>query len=191
MDLGTPQDIDPEFLATEFLKACDIVNAATGVVFKNEDIRIREHFKTVAEEDQGKLKVFEVRIYFQEFYTHSDHITIKVEMDVTRFDETLLPIQSRHLLHPYSDAEKLSSAMIRCAKAEEILATKLKCILQREHAPDLFDVVYPEIFSPGLELDRSEILLTFLKKTIFEPSPDHGEEHPSQNAVRFLPSPME
>jgi predicted nucleotidyltransferase component of viral defense system len=171
IDLGTPYDIDPKFLSSEIIKACGVVSSATGIQFKNEDIRIDEKFKATNEGDRGKLKVFEVRLYFKEFYTGADHIRIKIEMDVTRFDRTILPIQSRSIFHPYSDAVQLATAVIRCAKAEEILASKLKCILQREHAPDLFDVVYPEIFAPGFELNKSEILLAFLSKTIFRPSP--------------------
>ena len=56
---------------------------------------------------------------------------------------------------------------IRCAKLEEILATKLKCLLQRQHSPDLFDYVYGIFLSGDLDVDRSEIVSAFLKRTIF------------------------
>jgi len=68
IDLGTPGAIDLGFLKSELLKACDLVAASTGIQFRNEQLRIQEHFKVTAYENKGRLKVFEVRIYFQEFY---------------------------------------------------------------------------------------------------------------------------
>ena len=60
---------------------------------------------------------------------------------------------------------------IRCHKLEELLASKLKCLLQRRHSFDLYDYVYSVFINRDLEVNRAELLRTFLKKTIFEPSP--------------------
>jgi hypothetical protein len=60
---------------------------------------------------------------------------------------------------------------IRCHKLEELLAAKLKCLIQRRHSFDLYDYVYSVFINHDLEVNRTEILRTFLKKTIFEPSP--------------------
>jgi hypothetical protein len=43
--------------------------------------------------------------------------------------------------------------------------------LQRQHSFDLYDYVYSVFINRDLEINRSELLRTFLKKTIFEPSP--------------------
>lgn len=51
------------------------------------------------------------------------------------------------------------------------LAAKLKCLLQRRHSFDLYDYVHSIFINNDIEVDRSELLRTFLKKTIFEPSP--------------------
>jgi predicted nucleotidyltransferase component of viral defense system len=60
-------------------------------------------------------------------------------------EQTYLPIQSRSLIHPYSDAAQCG-AHIRCHKLEEILASKLTTLLFRRKAQDLFDLIF-SIFS--------------------------------------------
>jgi hypothetical protein len=48
----------------------------------------------------------------------------------------------------------------------------MRCLLQRKHIADLFDLVYATIISPEIEISRTELLSTFFKITIFgrEPS---------------------
>jgi hypothetical protein len=55
-------------------------------------------------------------------------------------------------------------------KLEEIIATKLKCLLQRQHAPDLFDYVY-SIKLLGGQLNKNELVQAFVQKTIFGRNP--------------------
>ena len=172
LDLGMESDVDPEFLRTEINNICDIVHTATGIAFKNEANIVKEKFRAVVPEDsRNQLRVYEVRIYFRDFYSNADHLTIRVVMDITRYDKIYLPLQDRPLIHPYSDYKELQVS-IKCVKLEEIVATKLKCLLQREHPPDLFDYVYTVFFSRAIALDKTEVVSTFLRKTIFEPSPD-------------------
>ncbi len=56
-------------------------------------------------------------------------------------------------------------------KLEEALADKLKCLLQRRYCYDLFDLVYGLFLSRDIEVDRSELMNVFLRKTIFGASP--------------------
>ena len=95
---------------------------------------------------------------------------IRVDLDVKEFDRLFLPIQSRRLIHAYSDAAQCQ-ADIRCAKLEELLASKLKALLQRQHSPDLYDFVHAVFFQKILNISRREVLTTFLKQTIYEPQP--------------------
>jgi len=115
-------------------------------------------------------RAYKVRLYFKDFASGSDHITLKVRVDVTEHDRIYLPLQDRQLIHPYSDATTCATA-IHCVKLEEALADKLKCLLQRRHCFDLFDLVYGLFISREIEVDRSEIMSVFLKKTIFSASP--------------------
>lgn len=169
LDFGIPGDINPQLLLTEINKVCDYLQQKTSITFITSDNKIEEKF-TASDAPIPNLKVYEVRVYFKDFYDdNTDHLRIKISMDITRFDKTMLPIQSLKLLHPYSDVD-LIDCEIRCMKLEEIIATKLKCLLQREHAPDLFDYVYT-IQRLGVELDKEEVVRTLVRKTIFSRNP--------------------
>jgi hypothetical protein len=45
-------------------------------------------------------------------------------------------------------------------------------MLHRQHSPDLYDFIYSIFFQKALAVSRLEVVSTFLKKTIYEPSPD-------------------
>jgi predicted nucleotidyltransferase component of viral defense system len=51
-------------------------------------------------------------------------------------------------------------ATIRCHRLEELLAAKLKCLLQRRHSFDLYDYVYSVFINRDLEVNRTAILRT-------------------------------
>ncbi len=167
LDFGIPNDIQQEVLLNEVNKICDFIQARCGITFVNENNTIKEKF-IASEAPIPGLRVYEARVYFEDFYGKSD-FTIKISMDITRFDKVLLPLQEVPLIHPYSDAVDLV-CKIRCMELEEIIATKLKCLLQRQHAPDLFDYVY-SVQLLGGSLDRNEVVRTFIQKTIFGKNP--------------------
>lgn len=168
LDFGIPHDIDQEVLRTEINKVCAAIQEKAGVVFTQDDTRVEEKF-TATDAPLPDLKVYEVRVYFKDFYGNSKHMKLRVSMDITRFDRVLLDIQQLPLIHPYSDAAEVACD-IRCMKLEEIIATKLKCMMQRQHAPDLFDYAY-SIQKLGGNLDRGEVMRTLVQKTIFSRNP--------------------
>ncbi len=168
LDFGIPGDISQEILLNEINKVCDFIQEKAKISFIKEDNKVEEKF-TASEAPIPGLKVYEVRVYFKDFYGNADQFRIRISMDITRFDKILLPIQNVSLIHPYSDASELVTN-IRCMKLEEIIATKLKCLLQREHAPDLFDYVY-SIKLLGGHLNKEEVVRALIKKTIFEKNP--------------------
>jgi predicted nucleotidyltransferase component of viral defense system len=168
LDFGIPDDIAQETLLAEINAVCALIQEKAGVVFVNDKNIVEEKF-TATEAPLPDLKVYEVRVYFKDFYGHSDHINLKVSMDVTRFDKVVLEIQTVKLIHPYSDANEIACD-IRCMKLEEIIATKLKCLIQRQHAPDLFDYAY-SIKLLGGNLNKQEVVQTLVRKTIFDRNP--------------------
>src|SRR5262249_49195099 len=95
---------------------------------------------------------------------------ISVRLDVTEYDRIYLPTQTRFLIHPYSDS-KDCRIEIRCLKLEELLASKLKCLLQRRKSYDLYDFIYSIFINRDIEVNRAEIVQAFLRMTIFEGSP--------------------
>src|SRR6266851_3864981 len=155
-------------MLSQINKVCDVVQARTGVDFVKEDNVVKEKF-VATDAPLPDLKVYEARVYFKDFYGKPGHMKIRVSMDVTRFDKVFLPIQTRKLIHPYSDAEAIACD-IQCMKLEEIIATKLKCLMQRQHAPDLFDYAY-SIKLLGGELNKQEVARILIQKTIFSRNP--------------------
>lgn len=165
LDFSTSAETDPQYLAKTLNDICDFVQDHTGVIFEKDRNRVDQK-----KNSDNEKKIYEVRLYFRDFYGNPHTITISVRLDIAQLDRIYLPLQDRFLIHPYSDAEECR-VQIKCQKLEELLATKLKCLLQRRHSFDLYDYVYSVFINRDLAIDRNEIVGTFLKKTIFEPSP--------------------
>jgi predicted nucleotidyltransferase component of viral defense system len=165
LDFSVAAAIDQRYLADTLNNICDFVQESSGVVFHKDRNRVEE--KPTSD---GDRKIYEARLYFQDFYGNPHTLTISVRLDIAQFDRIYLPVQNRFLVHPYSDAQ-LCKAEIKCQKLEELLATKLKCLLQRRHSFDLYDYVYSVFLNRDIEINRAEIVQVFLKKTIFDRSP--------------------
>lgn len=164
VDFSTQTELDVGLLLQGLKQACALAGEKSGVEFLIDDSRILE--KRLADSES---QIYEARIYFKSFYGEED-ARIRVDLDVKEYDRIFLPIQSRRLIHSYSDAQ-LCQGDIRCLKLEELLASKLKALLQRRHSPDLYDFVHAVFFQKTLNISRQEVLSTFLKQTIYEPEP--------------------
>lgn len=165
LDFSTQSAVSEQHLHQEFDRVCDFVQEMSGVVFEKDRNRYEEK-KTVDKE----IKSYQVKLFFKDFYGKPGSMVISVKLDIKEFDKIFLPIQSRNLIHPYSDSQKCE-AQIRCLKLEEMLAAKLKCLLQRRHSFDLYDYVYAIFINNEIEVNKTEIVSTFFRKTIFERSP--------------------
>jgi predicted nucleotidyltransferase component of viral defense system len=165
LDFTTSTSISNEELGRELNAICRVVVDRAGVVF--DMTRTRVENKRRADADKS---ISEARLYFRDFYGKENEIVLGVRLDVTQFDRTYLPIQSRSLIYPYSDSD-ICKANVQCVKLEEILASKMRCLLQRRHIADLFDLVYGVLITREIEINRSELLSTFFKITIFKSAP--------------------
>lgn len=165
LDFTTQVGLDADLLIEAFNEICRFAEARSGVQFDIDRNQIAdEHFI------DRMRKVYKLRLYFRDFFGNESQIVLKVRVDVTEYDRIYLPLQRRLLIHPYSDASDCLTE-IRAIKLEEALADKLKCLLQRAHSHDLFDLVHATLLRHELDIDRLELVSTFLRKTIFEPSP--------------------
>ena len=169
LDFGMRRDITENVLLDEINGICKYVEEKSGVVFRTEDNLIKEKFAEGRNKPLPNLHVYEIRVYFEDIYGKSEY-RIKLSMDLTRYDRHILDIQTVPLIHPYSDSAEVVCD-IRCMKLEEIIATKLKCLIQREHAPDLFDYVFC-FKKMGVVISTDEVVKTFIKKTIFSRNPN-------------------
>jgi predicted nucleotidyltransferase component of viral defense system len=164
LDFSTQAEVDADALLEGLRQACTYAGEKSGVRFFVDESRISE--RSLAD---NEAKIYDARVYFKSFYGEED-IRIRVDLDVKEFDRLFLPVQSRRLIHSYSDAA-LCRADIRCVKLEELLASKLNALLRRQHSPDFYDFVHSVFFQKTLNISRREVLTTFLKQTIYEPHP--------------------
>ncbi|UVK55373.1 nucleotidyl transferase AbiEii/AbiGii toxin family protein [Mesorhizobium sp. AR02] len=166
LDFSTTGTIPLALLEKELRAAISVVEANTGVRFLDKVV--------VEDKNIFEVQAVEARLYFRGFY-NDEKIDLKAQLDITQFDRILLPVQSRRILHPYSDAPQLTQTM-KCQKAEEILASKLTTLLHRCKATDLFDLAFG-VLRGGFGVSRSEVITTFLKKSIFENSPHEARSN--------------
>jgi predicted nucleotidyltransferase component of viral defense system len=164
LDFSTEVSVDAQQLLDALKLACASAASRSGVEFLIDDSKVQE----VSMADQ-ETRMYDARVYFKSFYAEED-FRLRISMDVKEYDRIFLPVQVRSLIHSYSDYEQCS-ARLRCFKLEELLASKLKALLQRRHSPDLYDFVHAIFFQKVLDISRLELLTTFLKMTIYEPDP--------------------
>ncbi|WP_196237521.1 nucleotidyl transferase AbiEii/AbiGii toxin family protein [Rhizobium leguminosarum] len=165
LDFSVRDAIDAERMGEQINNACREAQIACGVEFLID----RNTFAAGPMVDSTR-RSYKGRVYFTDFFGNQDDLTISVKLDVTDFDRLHLPASKRQLIHPYSDAA-VCRAELNCMALEEIVANKLKCLIQRRHSHDLFDLVYSTFIDRSIELDRGLVLRTFLNKTIFSASP--------------------
>src|SRR6266851_8726554 len=164
LDFSTQTELDLAVLLEGLKQACVIAREQSGVEFLIDDSRVSE--KRMAD---AESHIYEARVYFKSFYGEEE-ARIRIDLDVKEYDRIFLPIQTRRLIHSYSDGP-ICQGEIRCLKLEERLASKLKALMQRSHSPDLYDFVHAVFFQKALNISRREVLSTFLKQTIYEPEP--------------------
>lgn len=162
LDFSASVRVDPMMLKRELLEVCSLVQSKTGIKFLDKSIVKNKELPI------PNVEALEARIYFKGFY-NEEELTLKTQLDVTQFEKIYLPIQERSIIHGYSDAHEVDGT-VYCQKAEEIIASKLTTLLHRCKPGDLFDLLYSTLKRKG-DINRSEVVSTFLKKSIFGPRP--------------------
>lgn len=165
LDFSCSTLISNEMLGRELIAICSTLSQKAGITFDLGRTRVTDK----RDLDGGK-HLSEARVFFRDFYGAESQLLLKLKLDVTQFDRLYLPIDMRPLIHPYSDAG-ICTATLRCVRLEELLATKLRCLLQRRHIADLFDLVHGADGLAGRQVDLRKLLTTFFRITVFGRSP--------------------
>lgn len=165
LDFSTPVALDSEAVPHAFNESCRSTEARTGVKFDVARNRIIGY--QAIDETKSAIKI---ALYFEDFAGQTGHAAIKIRVDVSEFDKLQLQPVTRELIHQYSDANECR-ASIRVVALEEALADKMRCLLQRRHASDLFDLVYGCFVARDVDIDKGALLRVFLGKTVFGPNP--------------------
>jgi predicted nucleotidyltransferase component of viral defense system len=90
----------------------------------------------------------------------------RVKLDITFYEQVILPPNGSPLIHSYSDAVDCQ-VVITTYKLEEIVAEKLRSILQRQRSRDIYDLWYLLKFHKG-RLSTSVIQEVFQKKCTYK-----------------------
>jgi predicted nucleotidyltransferase component of viral defense system len=63
----------------------------------------------------------------------------KIKLDLTKFEVVVLPLETKPLFHNYSDSNDVKYDVL-CYSLDEILAEKMRSLLERTRARDFYDV---------------------------------------------------
>jgi predicted nucleotidyltransferase component of viral defense system len=165
LDFATTHPIPHDQVRANLNTICAFISETTGVSF--DTARTRVDATPSADSDR---QIQKARLYFQDFFGQKSELVLAIRLDISSFERVFLPPQDRDLIHDYSDLGQ-AAARLRCMKLEELLASKLKCLLQRRHSADLYDFVNATLIRPVVEIDRAEMVRTFLQMNIFGSGP--------------------
>jgi len=174
LDFSTQQQLDLQRFEAEIEQCCKVAQDVSGINFVTERNSFREAQRAQLCKNTDR-KIYKGKIFFVDFHGEKSSLEISVRMDVTEFDKLYMEPSIVPIIHPYSDSNQCQ-VELRCVAIEEGIASKLKCLLQRRHSHDLYDLVYASFFNNDIELDRSEILRVFLRKTIFGDDPGAAKQ---------------
>jgi len=128
LDFTSRKNFTQEILEREVRAACNELISASGINYSLVNIeKKRETEREIA---------WELRIAFIGPRGQAQNPR-RFKLDITAFEKILQPLKKRKIDHPYSDRFK---ATINTYALEEILAEKLRTILQRGYPRDIFDV---------------------------------------------------
>lgn len=130
LDFTMTQDLSGEALRDSISTACALATEASGIRFTLTDLdQTREAPQETA---------YEARV---EFVGPRQQVRSprRIRLDLTAYDQVLLPPPRQAILHPYSDA---FDSVLPVYALEEILAEKLRTILQRGYPRDVYDTWY-------------------------------------------------
>jgi predicted nucleotidyltransferase component of viral defense system len=164
LDFSLRSEMDQDVFKRKYTEVLKYVADRTGVQFDLDKTVVKP--KNLPHID---FNCFEADAYFKGFH-NEEKITLKAQLDLTEFDKIFLPVQDRQLIHDFDDRE-ICSAIIKCQKAEEIIASKLNTLLHRRKAVDLFDLIHSTLISNPYDLKRLEVVTTFIKKYAYENQP--------------------
>jgi predicted nucleotidyltransferase component of viral defense system len=165
LDFVTTENLRDGFILAELQKVCIYAQENSGIEFILDQTIVKPKRSIDSE-----IQIYEGRLYFKDFFGELSQIIIGIKLDISMLGKIFLPVQSRNIIHPYSDRSQCT-VEIKCLKLEEMLASKLKCLIQRRHSSDLYDFVAATLLKPVVAVDRGEIIEAFFKMTIFRPAP--------------------
>jgi len=131
LDFTLRTSLSPEDLRREIELACRIITEETGLEL------VPAYFRTLR--DVPGEEAYQARIAYTGPLGRLGGDQPRIRLDLTIYETLVLPPEYRPTHHPYSDADALDLTVPVYA-LEEMLAEKLRAMLRRARARDLYDV---------------------------------------------------
>lgn len=133
-----------------------------GGVKKESGIELRPVSLDLKREIAGE-RAWQVRIEFVG-PRKQDRDSRRLRLDITAYEKVVLPITRKLIIHPYSDSFQ---SQIPVYDLAEIMAEKMRTILQRVYPRDVYDVWYVMSYRKA-SLNYQTVEKTFLEKCAFK-----------------------
>lgn len=105
----------------------------SGIIFRVADL-------VTAREIPGE-EAYRVRIEYEGPLGRLGGTQPRITIDATLYEKVVLPLAQRQLHHPYSDKDACQ-AVVAVYPLEEMLAEKMRALLRRRYARDVYDLWY-------------------------------------------------
>lgn len=162
LDYTCRKELPPDRLETLIRNACRNASHMSGVAFELVEFR---RLREVSGEE-----AFNARIEYRGPSNPSAGNLPRIQFDLTYYEDVVLPAKDLKVLHFYSDS--LKGARAWCYSLEEILAEKMRSILQqRKRVPrprDYYDLWW---VLNNKDCDRRAIRESFFKKCELKKEP--------------------
>jgi len=151
LDFTLRASLPPQALRSEIEAACRTITEETGVRLAPMD------FRTLR--DVPGEEAHQGRIEYTGPLGRLGGNQPRVKLDLTIYETLVLPPEHRSVHHPYSDAGSLNLTVPAYA-LDEMLAEKLRAMLRRARARDLYDVwqLFTR-YAEALDLERARRVL--------------------------------
>ena len=131
LDFTLRTSLAPQQLSSEIEAVCRTLTEETGIRLVSVDFRTRR--------DVPGEEAYEGRVEYTGPLGRLGIDQPRIRLDLTIYETLVLPPEPRQIHHPYSDAADLGPTIAVYALAE-MLAEKLRAMLRRARARDLYDV---------------------------------------------------
>lgn len=152
--------INVNFLLAKFAKISDWIYEETGISIPTDEIRFEQY-----ENPRGKMSIEGRLSYKGPMQRKGSNATVK--LDLTNDEILVYPPDERSILHHYSDVAVCNKNLIYTYCIEEIMAEKLRALVERMRPRDLFDIVNIH-FDTRWNLDPKVVYEILVKKCAFK-----------------------
>jgi len=162
LDFTAKERINEAELKDSLDALADRVSEASGLLIDKGKTIIKET------RDFEKQESYKATIYF--VGPRGDNRSpLRVKFDISHYERIVLPTVKAKIIHPYSDAKDCECEVTTYC-IEEIIAEKLRALLQRSRARDYYDIWYV-LKNKGDAIRRAHVVDAFKKKAEYKNVP--------------------